>query len=279
MRKGSYRHRLNAEVSEHLEKASSEPSMKHLKMRREMQEMREFLVPCFFFGAGNKKNLSWVEYITGWWFQIFFFHPYLGKIPILINIFQMGWNHQPVFHGAGNKKNHLSWVEYITGWWFQIFFFHPYLGKIPILTNIFQMGWNHQPVFHGAGNKKNHLSWVEYITGWWFQICFFHPYLGKIPILTNIFQMGWNHQPVFHGAGNKKNHLSWVEYITGWWFQILFFFTRTWGRFPFWLTFFKWVETTNQFFMEPETKKIIWVELSLFNISTSHDLTRPEKVA
>ena len=24
------------------------------------------------------------------------FHPYLGKIPILINIFQMGWNHQLV---------------------------------------------------------------------------------------------------------------------------------------------------------------------------------------
>ena len=23
------------------------------------------------------------------------FHPYLGKIPILTNIFQMGWNHQP----------------------------------------------------------------------------------------------------------------------------------------------------------------------------------------
>ena len=22
-------------------------------------------------------------------------HPYLGKIPILTNIFQMGWNHQP----------------------------------------------------------------------------------------------------------------------------------------------------------------------------------------
>ena len=26
--------------------------------------------------------------------QICFFHPYLGKIPILTNIFQMGWNHQ-----------------------------------------------------------------------------------------------------------------------------------------------------------------------------------------
>ena len=26
--------------------------------------------------------------------NIFYFHPYLGKIPILTNIFQMGWNHQ-----------------------------------------------------------------------------------------------------------------------------------------------------------------------------------------
>ena len=26
-------------------------------------------------------------------FNIFYFHPYLGKIPILTNIFQMGWNH------------------------------------------------------------------------------------------------------------------------------------------------------------------------------------------
>ena len=34
--------------------------------------------------------------ISRWWFSnIFYFHPYLGKIPILTNIFQMGWNHQP----------------------------------------------------------------------------------------------------------------------------------------------------------------------------------------
>ena len=62
-------HRLNAEVSEHLEKASSEPSMKHLKMRREMQEMREFLVPWrgifvfFLWSWKQKKHLSWVEYV------------------------------------------------------------------------------------------------------------------------------------------------------------------------------------------------------------------------
>ena len=28
--------------------------------------------------------------------NIFYFHPYLGKIPILTNIFQVGWNHQLV---------------------------------------------------------------------------------------------------------------------------------------------------------------------------------------
>ncbi len=26
--------------------------------------------------------------------NIFYFHPFLGKITILTNIFQMGWNHQ-----------------------------------------------------------------------------------------------------------------------------------------------------------------------------------------
>ena len=35
-------------------------------------------------------------YILGGGFECFYFHPYLGKISILTNIFQMGWfNHQP----------------------------------------------------------------------------------------------------------------------------------------------------------------------------------------
>ena len=34
-------------------------------------------------------NYSWVVVSN-----IFYFHPYLGKIPILTNIFQRGWNHQ-----------------------------------------------------------------------------------------------------------------------------------------------------------------------------------------
>ena len=35
-------------------------------------------------------------------------------------------------------------------------------------------------------------------------------------------------------------------HITSWWFQIFLIFTPNWGRFPFWLIFFKGVETTKQ---------------------------------
>ena len=44
---------------------------------------------------GLKKRFSDVMFLisstlTRWWFQIFFFHPYLGKIPNLTNIFSNG---------------------------------------------------------------------------------------------------------------------------------------------------------------------------------------------
>ena len=49
--------------------------------------------------------------LTRWWFQFFFYvHPYLGKIPILTNIFQMGWNHPP---------------EIIHTRWFKVTFWSP----------------------------------------------------------------------------------------------------------------------------------------------------------
>ncbi len=63
---------------------------------------------CFFFCLEfyNKVVVS----------NIFYFHPYLGKIPILTNIFQMGWNHQLdkdwlTFLGSGKsgwKRNSVS---------------------------------------------------------------------------------------------------------------------------------------------------------------------------
>ena len=51
----------------------------------------------FCFSIKLSQNLS------SWWFQIlFYFHPYLGKIPILNfdSYFQRGWNHQQVVEEA-----------------------------------------------------------------------------------------------------------------------------------------------------------------------------------
>ena len=58
---------------------------------------------------------------TGWWFQILiiYFHPYLGKIPILANIFQRGWNHQLVklFWFAQYCQWHVAgWVLKVGCW-------------------------------------------------------------------------------------------------------------------------------------------------------------------
>ena len=43
-------------------------------------------------------NIAFFGYTLGWLVvsKIFHFHPYLGKISILTNIFQRGWNHQLV---------------------------------------------------------------------------------------------------------------------------------------------------------------------------------------
>ena len=36
-----------------------------------------------------------------------------------------------------------------------------------------------------------------------------------------------------------------ITLFSRWWCQIFFIFTPIWGRFPFWLVFFGWVETAN----------------------------------
>ena len=41
--------------------------------------------------------------------------------------------------------------------------------------------------------------------------------------------------------------------------QIFFIFNPIWGRFPIWLIFFRWVETTNQFdYFDPFLQPLIW---------------------
>ena len=56
-------------------------------------KLMEMNVATAVFQEDGFVRFSW------WWFQLFcYFHPYLGKISNLANIFQVGWfNHQPDF--------------------------------------------------------------------------------------------------------------------------------------------------------------------------------------
>ena len=60
--------------------------------------------------------------------SIFYFHPYLGKIPILTNIFQRGWKHQlvkvmssvpfvqifPIFLRTFQSQHFASWPDHLS---------------------------------------------------------------------------------------------------------------------------------------------------------------------
>ena len=55
---------------------------------------------------------SWSGSRIIWWFQNFDFPSYLGKISNLTNIFQMGWNHQPVIKWLMQDvgKHTIPWI-------------------------------------------------------------------------------------------------------------------------------------------------------------------------
>ena len=103
----------------------------------------------------SSKNLSCR---TRWWFQIFFFHPYLGKWSNLTSIVQTGWNHQLENHAFG-----FIFKVYTGFFTFEFHFFT--LGAVffhSIPTSRFQLSWlltqvNHQPSTiktQGAENPK-----------------------------------------------------------------------------------------------------------------------------
>ena len=52
--------------------------------------------------------------------------------------------------------------------------------------------------------------------------------------------------------------------LARWWFQIFFSFTPNWGRFPIWLLFFGWVETTNQL-----ASWVVFFSTEMLNLDTA----------
>ena len=79
---------------------------------------------------------------------------------------------------------------------------------------------------------------------------FFRGSLAKAEVLSCCLTQ---YSPSMFVWGTKQLHhkMKWLFRVskrnwTRWWFQTCFIFIPTWGRFPFWLIFFRWVETTNQ---------------------------------
>ena len=50
----------------------------------------------------------------------------------------------------------------------------------------------------------------------------------------------------WQGGGWTPDQSGVEGWKSRWWFQTCFIFIPIWGRFPFWLMFLRWVETTNQ---------------------------------
>ena len=85
----------------------------------------------------------------------------------------------------------------------------------------------------------NDPIWRAYISNGWFN----HQLDYCCRVITLDIQGHRNWGSVWL---DPKNMPSKHRCCSRWWFQIFIVFTPTWGRFPFWLIFFKGVETTNQ---------------------------------
>ena len=87
-------------------------------------EGRQVLKESMAYTYGQRYGGFFLDrcYLGGGNSNIFHLHPYLGKIPILTNMFQRGWNHQPVvFLEIWREHKNLKVDQ---GWyvWFLLFF-------------------------------------------------------------------------------------------------------------------------------------------------------------
>ena len=96
---------------------------------------------------------------------------------------------------------------------------HDCWGKKPNGWAYFSDGWP---------NRQLELIWLSGF------------YLPSVILLG--WCVGWS-QLLIQKTPNTKEVVIYLR----WWFQIFFIFTNTWEWFPFWLIFFRWVETTNQY--------------------------------
>ena len=127
-------------------------------------------------------------------FQRFFiFHPYLGKIPILTNIFQMSWNHQLVTcWGLFTFSLSICWVPRVWKKHNQIYGIHDPLW---VFKSVAAMHSKLQLKFLGVESYC-----------WWFR----NPANPLICVSIPLFAGFWTSQVVISGFLNHQQSLYWL---------------------------------------------------------------------
>ena len=116
---------------------------------------------------------------------------------------------------------------------------------------------NYPPVSVAIAGRSPIFLDKRYTSSFMVGIVHCHVSFGHmIATSAKIAQMAWqNTLPETNSShlklkesGETSHHFSGHSgpgYVTRWWFQTFLFFIPIWTRFPFWLTFFKWVGSTT----------------------------------
>ena len=100
------------------------------------------------------------------------------------------------------------------------------------------------------------------------KLCFLgltcHHFWWKTPLVDEIAPNEWFDAASFWFITNFNPIVFWVVAT-----QMFFIFIPIWGGFPFWLIFFKWVETTNQFFFLKWPTLILHFQIRFFEVENA----------
>ena len=167
------------------------------------------------------KTLLWVVVSN-----MFYFHPYLGKISNLTNIFQRGWNHQLVLQyaiAARPETNFFRKRELEKPVDLVVVELWGCCSMLKVLKN--ELGGYGMFTYIWLIFMVNVYRWIIVSHQW---VVFSNIFLssprklGKILILTHIFQMGWRHQ--LEKSSKKmealKRFFVWHQCGKGMWHQL-----------------------------------------------------------
>ena len=159
---------------------------------------KDLLRRCLGVQIHTDKIFGRLGYILlGGGFNFFYFHPYLGKIPILTDIFQRCWNHQQACLFAPCIFFHLSWIG--------LFVCTVRFRNLPVKPGYLDMASSHNENWVS-------MSWLD------------PPKLIPIKHQTHLRRYDWMSRRVLHVISIKLSHfISWRYIFQSHFSSIVFF--------------------------------------------------------